>query len=84
MIGYLAQRSIQAALGVPLNYSDVIEGVNQVFTQTGDMHRGGLIEALGELLNSGVKVALVFGDRDAVRLPPLSLNLGRGSYLVRC
>jgi hypothetical protein len=66
MIGYLAQRAVQAALGVPLNYSDVIEGVNQVFTKTGDMHRGGLLEALGALVDGGVKVALVFGDRDAV------------------
>jgi hypothetical protein len=72
MIGYLAQRSVQAALGVPLNYSDVIEGVNQVFTKTGDMHRGGFAEDLGYLLDSGVKVAMVYGDRDAVsRTEPL-------------
>jgi carboxypeptidase C (cathepsin A) len=65
-IGYLAQKSVQEALGVPLNYTDVIESVNQVFVQTGDMHRGGKIEDMALALDNGIKVALVFGDRDAV------------------
>jgi carboxypeptidase C (cathepsin A) len=68
MIGYLAQRSVQAALGAPLNYTDVMESVNQVFSRVGDIVRGGFIEDIGFLLNSGVKVAMMYGDRDMVRL----------------
>src|ERR1700759_5764662 len=66
MQGYLSQRSIQAALGVPLNYTEVIESVNQVFAKTGDMNRGGRIHDIGLALDSGIKVAMVYGDRDAV------------------
>ena len=34
------------------------------FQNTGDFARGGNLEALGSLLDQGVKVALVYGDRD--------------------
>jgi hypothetical protein len=70
MIGYLAQRSVQAALGAPLNYTDVMESVNQVFSKVGDMARGGFIEDMGYLLDTGVKVAMVYGDRDYVSVSP--------------
>ena|ERR1700761_2553429 len=66
MLGYLSQRSIQAALGVPLNYTEVIESVNQVFVKTGDMNRGGRIDEIGLALDNGIKVAMVYGDRDGV------------------
>ena len=69
MIGYLAQRSVQAALGVPLNYTDVMESVNQVFSKAGDNVRRGYVEDMGFLLDSGVKVAMVYGDRDYVSFP---------------
>lgn len=35
-----------------------------VFNQTGDFVRGNNLAALGTLLDKGVKVALVYGDRD--------------------
>lgn len=56
---------VQAELGVPLNYTS---GNDRVFQSVflfgvGDMMRYGL-EYLGGLLNRGIKVAMVYGDRD--------------------
>jgi len=69
MNGYLSRGEVQAALGVPVNYTEVIESVNQVFVRTGDMNRGGAIEDMASLLDNGVKVAMMYGDRDAVSFP---------------
>ena len=66
MVGYLAQRHVQEALGVPLNYTEVVESVNQMFSRIGDHARGGFIEDMGYLLDSGVKIAMMYGDRDYV------------------
>lgn len=66
-LGYLAQSGVQQALGVPVNYTDISNTVGQAFNNTGDYARGdinGYIKDLGALLDSGVKVALVYGDRD--------------------
>jgi hypothetical protein len=63
----VSQKSIQAALGIPLNYTEVMESVNQVFIKTGDMQRGGRVEEIGLVLSNGIKVAMLYGDRDAVR-----------------
>jgi hypothetical protein len=85
MIGFVAQRWVQEALGVPLNYTEVIESVNQVFSQVGDYARGGSVADLGFILDAGTKVALMYGDRDYVSVqsefaaPPL---IGSGLYLA--
>ncbi|KAJ7265059.1 Alpha/Beta hydrolase protein [Mycena rebaudengoi] len=62
--GYLNTREVQLALGVPLNFTGFSNSVNQAFTGTGDFIRGHNLEILGQLLDSGIKVALVYGDRD--------------------
>ncbi|RFU78906.1 carboxypeptidase s1 a [Trichoderma arundinaceum] len=62
--GYLNSREAQLALGVPLNFTGLSSAVAQVFLETGDFIRGHNLELLGGLLDSGVKVALVYGDRD--------------------
>jgi carboxypeptidase C (cathepsin A) len=64
-VGYLNQPHVQQSLGVPVNYTN--PGGNApyyAFQNTGDYPRGGLLEDLSYLIDSGIKVALVYGDRD--------------------
>ncbi|KAJ9606535.1 hypothetical protein H2200_008543 [Cladophialophora chaetospira] len=64
-IGYLNQPHVQAALGVPVNYTN--PGGNAAyyaFQDSGDYPRGGYLEDLSALIDDGIKVALVYGDRD--------------------
>ena len=64
-IGWLNQPHVQEALGVPVNYTN--PGGNAPyygFELTGDYVRGGHIEELSSLIEDGIKVALVYGDRD--------------------
>ncbi|KAF2637301.1 alpha/beta-hydrolase [Massarina eburnea CBS 473.64] len=62
--GYLNQAHIQQALGVPLNFTGASALNMAAFNNTGDFVRGHQLRDLGTLLDRGVKVALVFGDRD--------------------
>lgn len=64
-IGWLNQPHVQQALGVPVNYTN--PGGNAPyygFQLTGDYARGGYLEDLSSLIEDGIKVALVYGDRD--------------------
>ena len=67
-IGYLANAWVQAALGVPVNFTQSTTGVYEGFQSTGDYARadirGGYLKDLGYILDSGIKVALIYGDRD--------------------
>jgi carboxypeptidase C (cathepsin A) len=64
-IGYLNRPHVQAALGVPVNYSNPVgNGPYSAFQVTGDYPRAGFLEDLAYVLNKGVKVAMVYGDRD--------------------
>jgi carboxypeptidase D len=63
-LGYLSQNWIQGALGVPVNYTESVSSVYNAFGSTGDYPRGGFLEDLTYILESGIKVALVYGDRD--------------------
>jgi carboxypeptidase D len=62
--GYLNQRHIQDTLGVQLNFSGNSPVVAHAFSSTGDNVKAGYLEALGSILDSGVNVALIYGDRD--------------------
>ncbi|KKA24837.1 Carboxypeptidase D [Rasamsonia emersonii CBS 393.64] len=62
--GYLNQRHVQAALGVPVNHSSYSRTVANVFQLTGDEPRGGYLEDIAYVLDHGMRVALVYGDRD--------------------
>ncbi|MCJ1231921.1 hypothetical protein MMC12_008600 [Toensbergia leucococca] len=62
--GYLNQHWVQAALGVPVNYSDSSMTTNEGFSATGDHPKGGLLTAIAYALSRGIKVALMYGDRD--------------------
>ncbi|KAI1149593.1 carboxypeptidase S1 [Nemania diffusa] len=61
---YLNQPHVQAALGVPLNYTGASNAVAAAFRGIGDYPRPGWVEDLAYLLESGVKVHLLYGDRD--------------------
>ena len=63
-IGFLNQAWVQKALGVPVNYTESSNAVGNGFTATGDYARGGFLEDLGYVLDNGIKVAMVYGDRD--------------------
>ncbi|KAF2685461.1 alpha/beta-hydrolase [Lentithecium fluviatile CBS 122367] len=62
--GYFNDAEIQQALGVPLNFTGASAVTMTTFNFTGDFVRGKQLAQLGSLLNRGVKVALVYGDRD--------------------
>jgi hypothetical protein len=66
MFGFLAQEWVLNALGVPLNYTDIMDSVNAAFQTVGDYSRSGYTEALERVLDAGGKVSLMFGDRDVV------------------
>ncbi|KAI4717572.1 alpha/beta-hydrolase [Aureobasidium sp. EXF-10727] len=64
LMGYLNQQWVQEALGVPVNFTAVSPTVYEAFTHTGDISKGGLIEDIAYILDNGVKVAMMYGDRD--------------------
>lgn len=64
LFGFLARHWVQAALGVPLNYTAYSDVAYRAFVQTGDSVRGGRLADIGNLLDRGVKVAMMYGDRD--------------------
>ena len=72
-LGFLAQHWVQRALGVPVNFTsggayNVSNVVTETFATTGDSARkdirGGQLADIAYLLDRGVKVALMYGDRD--------------------
>ncbi|KAM5477095.1 hypothetical protein MauCBS54593_000366 [Microsporum audouinii] len=68
-LGYLAKTEVQEALGVPANHTDPSYTVEHVFNVTGDYVRsdkGGHLLDIANLLDAGVKVAMVYGDRDFI------------------
>ncbi|KAK7744408.1 hypothetical protein SLS62_010198 [Diatrype stigma] len=63
--GYLNQAHVQRAVGAPLNFTPSSGAVAAAFRGLGDYPRAGWLEDLASLLDdAGVKVHLVYGDRD--------------------
>lgn len=62
--GYLNQPYVQAALGVPLNWTGSSTASSTAFRGIGDYPRPGWIEDIAYLLHRGIKVTLIYGDRD--------------------
>ncbi|CAK3839225.1 Carboxypeptidase S1 B [Lecanosticta acicola] len=62
--GFLNQPYVQEALGAPLNWTDVPGGVIRAFEKFGDYSRPGWLDKLAYLLESGIKVTMMYGDRD--------------------
>lgn len=65
-IEYLNSQDVQAAIGSRVNYSDVSGQVYQAFQTTGDWERGPIVPKLAALVEKGVRVGLVYGDRDFI------------------
>ncbi|KAH8880802.1 putative lysosomal protective protein precursor [Thozetella sp. PMI_491] len=64
MHGYLLDESVLGALGVPVNFSTSSRAVYEDFMGTNDLALGGFLDAVAYLLDSGVKVHMMYGDRD--------------------
>ena len=63
-LGYLNQPHVQKALGVPVNFTTSSSAVGRAFVGTGDHPRSGMLKDISYVLQSGIKVALMYGDRD--------------------
>lgn len=63
---YLNQADVQGAIGVPVNFTQTSTTVFDSFLNTGDYARDGILQDLADLLNDGVRVALLYGDRDYI------------------
>ena len=63
---YLNTLTVQQAIGVPVNYTQTSLSVFLAFNETGDYARDGNIADIVDLLNAGVRVALIYGDRDYI------------------
>ncbi|KAI0202606.1 carboxypeptidase S1 [Astrocystis sublimbata] len=61
---YLNQPHVQAALGVPVNYTSSSGAVSDAFRGIGDYVRPGWVDDLAFLLENGIKVHLMYGDKD--------------------
>jgi len=62
--GWLNQPHVQEGLGVPLNWTQSNAASSRAFHSIGDYPRPGWKEDLAYLLEQGIKVTLVYGDRD--------------------
>ena len=65
-LDYLNSADVLAAIGVSINYTETNSAVANAFIQTGDYERGDPISQMAYLLTLGVRVALVYGDRDYI------------------
>ena len=63
---YLNLADVQAAIGVAVNYTETSAAVANAFVQTGDYERGDQISQMAYLLSLGIRVALIYGDRDFI------------------
>ncbi|KAH8652102.1 carboxypeptidase 2 [Xylariales sp. PMI_506] len=68
-IDYLNTAFVQNAIGVDLNYTDYTFESQQVgtgFDYSGDFVYNSILADLEDLLNAGVRVALIYGDADYI------------------
>jgi carboxypeptidase C (cathepsin A) len=63
-VGFMNQPWVQEAIGAPLNWSSSSAASARAFRGIGDYPRSGWLQYLGFLLDSGIKVNLLHGDRD--------------------
>lgn len=63
---YLNTASVQQAIGARVNYTTSSSAVMGAFIRTGDSIRGGQIQDIANLLRSGVRVSLIYGDADYI------------------
>jgi len=64
MFGYMQEEHVLKAIGSPVNWTYASTTVAQSFDSTRDIVHGGFMDAVGYLLDHGVKVHMMYGDRD--------------------
>ena len=64
LLGYLMQDHVLAALGSPVNFTSSSPVVSGQFDASFDSYAGGFVDDVGYLLDHGVKVHMMYGDRD--------------------
>ncbi|CAH0054895.1 unnamed protein product [Clonostachys solani] len=62
--GYTVQQPVLAAIGSPVNFTFDSPTVASNFASTRDEIHGGFLDAIAYLLDSGVAVHMMYGDRD--------------------
>ncbi|KAE9375155.1 carboxypeptidase S1 [Stipitochalara longipes BDJ] len=64
--GFANQHWVQDALGVPVNFSVNSNSVSDAFLSTGDylIARGGTLDQYSRAIGNGVRLAMMYGDRD--------------------
>ena len=63
---YLNRGDVQAAIGAATNFTLTSMTVFKQFSETGDLARGGVIPRLAKLLDSGIRIGMMYGDRDYI------------------
>ncbi|KAI2627018.1 alpha/beta-hydrolase [Hypomontagnella submonticulosa] len=63
---YVNTAAFQTAIGTRLNYTETNSQVAAAFASTGDYEREAMVPKLASLLNAGVRVGLIYGDRDYI------------------
>ncbi|KAK5995117.1 Serine carboxypeptidase A [Cladobotryum mycophilum] len=66
MMEYLNWLPLQRAIGTPVNFTMSSNNVFTEFYQTGDISRDGNVLRLAALLNKGIRVGMIYGDRDYI------------------
>ncbi|ORY61373.1 serine carboxypeptidase [Pseudomassariella vexata] len=65
-LSYLNSASFQSAIGTTMNYTETNTQVVAAFLATGDYERQALIPELASLLDAGIRVGFMYGDRDYI------------------
>ncbi|PHH62498.1 hypothetical protein CDD81_7071 [Ophiocordyceps australis] len=65
-VDYLNQETVLATVASPINYTLASGNVTDNFVLTGDGARGGNVARLAALLQRGVRIGFMYGDRDYV------------------
>ena len=63
---YLNSAYFLSAIGSPVNYTETNLVVESAFDSTGDYERESFLPGIANLLNEGIRVALIYGDRDYI------------------
>ncbi|TVY38683.1 Carboxypeptidase S1-like protein [Lachnellula subtilissima] len=63
---YLNSADFLAAIGSPVNYTETNTQVVKAFTSTGDYERQAYVPDIAALLNAGIRVGFMYGDRDYI------------------
>ncbi|KAM7207448.1 putative carboxypeptidase [Naviculisporaceae sp. PSN 640] len=63
---YLNTRAVQLGIGATTNFTNTASFIPPLFLQTGDYQRGPLVPKLAALLTRGIRIGLIYGDRDFI------------------